>query len=248
MIKLERTSVMNLDNAIRGMRNPMNSWAKSDSEYKTPCTALGPEEEPHWCNLCGYDQCGIPAEPIFVIGENDMKLAKTLINGGSDDRKFLRQIFVSVDITAPLYWWKEADTYKVATTANSCSTMHKIHAKEFTPADFSHENLTPRSMQVLNATIEELNFWRDIFNNGGAAEDLFGSPVIYEPNDKTAWLQMIELLPTSYNQMRTWTGNYENLLNMYYARRNHKLQEWKDMCDWILTLPYTREFFLKEET
>ena len=165
MIKLERTSVMNLDNAIRGMRNPMNSWDKSDSEY---CAFS--------CDVCCYqNNCpAVGTDCVFHIGPNDMKLAKTLIAGGSDDRKFLRQVFVSVDITAPLYWWKEADTYKVATTANSCSTMHKIHAKEFTKADFSCENLVPRSMAVLESTIEELNFWRDIFNDGGAAEDMFG--------------------------------------------------------------------------
>ena len=243
MIKLERTSVMNLDNAIRGMRNPMNSWDKSDSEY---CVC---KENLFNRNLCWFqNNCpSVGTAHVFHIGPNDMKLAKNLIAGGSDDRKFLRQIFVSVDITAPLYWWKEADTYKVATTANSCSTMHKIHAKEFTKADFSCENLVPRSMAVLESTIEELNFWRDIFNNGGAAEDMFGSPVIYEPKNKIAWLQMIELLPTSYNQMRTWTGNYENLMNMYHSRKNHKLDEWKIFCDWILTLPYTREWFLKEE-
>ena len=227
MIELERTSVMNLDNAIRGMRNPMNSWDKSDS-YNEP----------------------IPNRPglsKFIIGPNDMKLAKTLIAGGSDDRKFLRQIFVSVDITAPLTWWKEADQYKVGTTTNSCSTMHKIHAKEFTKADFSCENLVLRSMAVLESTIEELNFWRDIFNNGGAVENMFGSPVIYEPKNKTAWLQMIELLPTSYNQMRTWTGNYENLMNMYHARKNHKLDEWKNFCRWIETLPYFKEMCIDLE-
>lgn len=221
MIKIQNGEVFNLPKAVFSARNPMNSWDKSDSIV---------------------DKAG-----NYSIGPNDMKLAKTLINSGSDDRKFLRQIFVSVDITAPLTWWKEADQYKVGTTTNSCSTMHKIHAKEFTKADFSCENLVPRSMAVLESTIEELNFWRDIFNNGGAAEDMFGSPVIYEPKNKTAWLQMIELLPTSYNQMRTWTGNYENLLNMYHARKNHKLNEWKIFCEWILTLPYTREWFLKEE-
>ena len=221
MIKIQNGEVFNLSKAVFSARNPMNSWDKSDSIV---------------------DKTG-----NYIIGPNDMKLVKTLINSGSDDRKFLRQIFVSVDITAPLTWWKEADQYKVGTTTNSCSTMHKIHAKEFTKADFSCENLVPRSMAVLESTIEELNFWRDIFNNGGAAEDMFGSPVIYEPKNKTAWLQMIELLPTSYNQMRTWTGNYENLMSMYHARKNHKLDEWHVFCDWILTLPYTREWFLKEE-
>lgn len=226
MIKLERTSVMNLDNAIRGMRNPMNSWDKSDSS-----------NEP------------IPNRPglsKFIIGPNDMKLAKNLIAGGSDDRKFLRQIFVSVDITAPLYWWKEADTYKVATTANSCSTMHKLHEKPFTDADFSCERLIPRTRMKLQDTIDELNIWRDIYVNGGSVCDYSGG-VEYEPKDPEAWFQMIQLLPTSYNQMRTWTGNYENLLNIYHARKNHKLPEWHIFCDWILTLPYTREWFLKEE-
>lgn len=243
MIKLERTSVMNLDNAIRGMRNPMNSWDKSDSEY---CVC---KDDLFGCDVCCYqNNCpAVGTDCVFHIGPNDMKLAKNLIAGGSDDRKFLRQIFVSVDITAPLYWWKEADTYKVATTANSCSTMHKIHANEFTKADFSCENLVPRSMAVLETTIEELNFWRNIFNEGGYAGHPGGTSVYYEPKDKEAWLQMIELLPTSYNQMRTWTGNYENLLNIYHARKNHKLAEWHIFCDWILTLPYTREWFLKEE-
>lgn len=221
MIKLERTSVMNLENALHGARNPMNSWSRSDSY--------------------------VGEDGNYIIGPNDMKLAKTLIAGGSDDRKFLRQIFVSVDITAPLYWLKEFDTYKVATTANSCSTMHKIHAKEFTKADFSCENLVPRSMAVLESTIEELNFWRNIFNEGGYVGQPDGTSVYYEPKDKEAWLQMIELLPTSYNQMRTWTGNYENLLNMYHARKNHKLDEWKNFCRWIETLPYFKEMCIDLE-
>ena len=224
MIKIEHMRTYGWMSAVHGMRNPMNSWDKSDS----------------------YETHGEYGDQFF-FGENDLALAKKLTQAGPDHRKFLRQIFVSVDITAPLYWLKEFDTYKVATTANSCSTMHKIHAKEFTKADFSCENLVPRSMAVLESTIEELNFWRNIFNNGGAAEDMFGSPVIYEPKDKTAWLQMIELLPTSYNQMRTCTLNYENLSNIYYARRYHKLAEWHTLCDWIMSLPYAKEFIAVKE-
>ena len=207
MIKLERTSVMNLDNAIRGMRNPMNSWDKSDSY---PMESSG----------------------LFIIGPNDMKLAKTLIAGGSDDRKFLRQIFVSVDITAPLYWWKEYDTYKVATVANSTSTMHKIHAKPFAREDFSCDRMTPAALACLDQVIAVLEERRQVF---------------VETKDRAAWDDMIQLLPSSFNQMRTWTGNYENLLNIYHARKNHRLPEWHTFCDWILTLPYTREWFLREE-
>lgn len=208
MIKLEKTNVMNMENAIRGARNPMNSWGKMDSFYDGD---------------------------VFSLGPNDLGLAKRLIRAGSDHRKFLRQIFVSVDITAPLYWWKEMDTYKVATVANSCSTMHKIHAKEFTLGDFSYEHLldteffgyTPFGM--LLDTIDMLNICRDRF---------------LETNDKKYWWQMIQLLPSSYNQLRTVTLNYETLLNQYYARKSHKLDEWHVYCDWIETLPYFKEMCL----
>ena len=200
MIKLERTSVMNMENAFRGMRNPMNSWAKSDSYT---------DENGH-----------------FVIGEADMKLALTLAKSGSDDRKYLRQVFVCVDITAPLYWWKEFDTYKVGTVANSTSTMHKIHAKPFTRADFSCDRMTPAALACLDQVIAVLEERRQVF---------------VETKERAAWDDMIQLLPTSFNQMRTCTLNYENLINIYYARRNHKLPEWHTLCHWIEELPYAQE-------
>ena len=201
MIKMEHTNVMNIAAAIRGMRNPMQSWDKSDS-----CT---------------------DGDGVFVLGPEDLKLARRLYRAGSDERKYLRQIFVSVDITAPLYWWKEYDTYKVGTVANSTSTMHKIHAKEFTLDDFSHEHLLePDSgyyREILKATIDGLNTARNLF---------------IETKDKLYWWQMIQLLPSSYNQMRTCTLNYENLMNIYHARRNHKLDEWRELCRWIQGLPH----------
>lgn len=207
MIKLERTSVMNLDNAIRGMRNPMDSWEKSDS---------------YWTHLENPDTMN-EAPFQFFIGENDLKLARNLASAGGDHRKFLRQIFVSVDITAPLYWWKEYDTYKVGTVANSCSTMHTIHKKEFDPEDFSCERMTADGIVTLRVVIDQLNRDRLAF---------------LETKDRDYWDDMIQLLPTSYNQMRTCTLNYENLINIYYARRNHKLPEWHVLCDWIENLPY----------
>ena len=206
MIKLERTSVMNLENAMRGARNPMNSWGRMDS---------------------GYD-----ADGSYRLGPNDLDLAKRLRRAGSDHRKFIRQIFVSVDITAPLYWWKEYDTYKVGTVANSTSTMHKIHSKPFELEDFSHDHLTERGLASLQRTIGDLEETRLRFVQDKKKED---------------WYDMIQLLPTSYNQMRTCTLNYETLVNIYYARRNHKLEEWHTFCRWIETLPYARELILGEE-
>ncbi len=201
MIKIERYSVMNFDNAMRGARNPMNSWDRMDSYYD--------------------------ADGKYILGENDLGLAKRLARAGSDHRKFLRQIFVSVDITAPLYWWKEFDTYKVGTVANSCSTMHKIHAKTFERDDFSYDKLDEGGLAILDAVIAYLECERVKF-----CED---------KNNKQAWINMIQILPTSYNQMRTVTLNYENLINIYYARRTHKLDEWKSFCDWIMSLPYAKE-------
>ena len=202
MIQIERTSVMNLDGAIRGARNPMNSWSKSDSYY---------------------DETG-----KFVLGPVDIDLGHRLATSGSDHRKFLRQIFVTVDITAPLYWWKEFDTYKVGTVANSCSTMHKIHAKSFEREDFSHDRLDEGGLALLDATIAYLESQRKKF--------------IANKEDRQPWHNMIQMLPSSYNQMRTVTLNYENLINIYYARRNHKLAEWHTLCDWILTLPCAKEW------
>lgn len=203
MIKLEHTAVMNLENAMRGARNPMNSWARSDSSY---------DENQNYC-----------------LGPNDLSLAMRLRKAGTDHRKFIRQIFVSVDITAPLYWWKEYDTYKVATVANSTSTMHKIHAKPFERGDFSSEQLTSEGRRALDCLIETLEALRREF---------------VETKDKSAWYSMIQLLPEGYNQLRTCTMNYETLVNIYYARRAHKLEEWHRFCDWILTLPYARELIL----
>ena len=201
MLKVERTSVMNLENAIRGARNPLNSWSRSDSFY---------------------DENG-----SYVLGENDLDLACRLARAGSDHRKFLRQIFVSVDITAPLYWWKEFDTYKVGTVANSCSTMHKIHSKEFERDDFSHDRMDSGALAMLDAVIAYLEGERLKFNEN--------------KEDRQSWHNIIQTLPTSYNQMRTVTMNYENLINIYYARKSHKLAEWHTLCDWIMSLPYAEK-------
>lgn len=206
MIKIEKAVVMNFEGAIRGARNPLNSWDKSDSFYD--------------------------ADGNYVLGENDLGLAKRLCKAGSDHRKFIRQILVSVDITAPLYWWKEFDTYKVATVANSTSTMHKIHSKPFEIDDFSHDHLTKEGEEALIKFIDFLEECRLKF---------------VADKNKDEWYTIIQLLPEGYNQKRTVTMNYENLLNMYFARRGHKLSEWHDFCDWILTLPYTNELFFTEE-
>ena len=207
MLKIERDAVMNLDGAIRGARNPMNSWAKSDSYY---------------------DENG-----KFVLGPVDIDFGHRLAVSGSDHRKFLRQVFVTVDITAPLYWWKEFDTYKVGTVANSCSTMHKIHAKAFERDDFSHDRLDEGGLALLDATVAYLETERQKF--------------IADKEDRQPWHNMIQMLPSSYNQMRTVTLNYENLINIYYARRNHKLAEWHTLCDWILTLPCAKEWICIKE-
>lgn len=202
MLKIERDAVMNLDGAIRGARNPMNSWAKSDSYY---------------------DENG-----KFVLGPVDIDFGHRLAVSGSDHRKFLRQVFVTVDITAPLYWWKEFDTYKVGTVANSTSTMHKIHAKAFERDDFSHDRLDEGGLALLDATVAYLEAERQKF--------------IADKEDRQPWHNMIQMLPSSYNQMRTVTLNYENLINIYYARRNHKLAEWHTLCDWITGLPCAKEW------
>ncbi len=217
MIKFEHTEVMNFEGAIRGMRNPLNSWDKSDSGYYNQC-----------------DECYSLWD--YRIGPNDLALMKRLIKAGPDHRKFLRQIIVSVDITAPLYWWKEFDTYKVGTVANSCSTMHKIHEKPFTREDFSHEHLIDSSDEeyqyenpssVLDYVIGALNHHRQRY---------------LETKDKKHWWQMIQLLPSSYNQKRTVTLNYETLYNIYGSRRNHKLDEWSiGFINWIESLPYAKE-------
>jgi len=209
MIKVENIEVWGFEHAIRGMRNPMNSWDKSDSGY----------------GIDGED------ENVYVIGKNDLDLMRRLYKAGSEHRKYLRQIFVSMDITAPLYWWKEFDTYKVGTTADSCSTMHKIHAKEFTLDDFSHDHLfgddtemdVDESVGSLNIVISALNDLRDWYN---------------KENDKEYWYQIVQLLPSSYNQKRTVTMNYENVVSIIKQRTGHKLDEWREFVKILTRLPY----------
>ena len=218
MLKIENTEVLGWEHAIRGMRNPMNSWEKSDSEfYGDP-----------WSCQSGVGGCSNFGSCACYIGKNDLDLMTRLRNAGTDHRKFMRMITVYVDITAPLYWWKEFDTYKVGTVANSCSTMHKIHAKEFTLEDFSTEHLYPEVREAFeNTIIKCLNEARKTYN--------FLSDT---PGKKDAWWQLIQLLPSSYNQRRTVMLNYEVLANIYKSRRNHKLDEWHTLCDWIEKLPY----------
>lgn len=240
MLKIENTEVLGWDAAIRGMRNPLNSWEKSDSQFvRDPdygCFGVCPCAELVDCDCCH-------------VGPNDLKLMNTLRNAGTDHRKFMRMITVYLDITAPLYWWKEFDTYKVGTVANSCSTMHKIAAKEFTLDDFSHEHLVDDldvrieiggtdhrdtgSMEVLCMTIDVLNHYREKYLAAMKTEEYTGLPA------KDIWWQMIQLLPSSYNQKRTVMLNYEVLANIYKSRRHHKLDEWHTLCDRIESLPYS---------
>lgn len=201
MIKIEKTDVFGWKAAIRGLRNPMNSWDKSDSGF---------------------------GDTTFYVGKNDLKLMRSLAKAGNDHGKFARMINVTVDITAPLYWWKEFDTYKVGTVANSCSTMHKIHAKEFTIDDFSHEHCLDNNLIWI--VVQELNEWREKY---------------LETKDKKYWWQMIQLLPTSYNQKRTVQLNYQVLWNIYQARKLHKLDEWHDFCNWCESLPYFKDIYLE---
>lgn len=226
MIKIEKTEVFGWEAAIRGMRNPMNSWDKSDSGYCFDDIA---------CHTCRADRnhCKTYAEnKEFVIGRNDHDLMMRLRNAGTDHRKFMRMITVYLDITAPLYWWKEFDTYKVGTVANSCSTMHKIADKEFDVNDFSHEHIEEldgdeynMSYDWLLRTVDILNYYRTKY---------------IEINDKIYWWQMIQILPSSYNQRRTVMLNYEVLANIYKSRCNHKLDEWRELCKWVETLPYAK--------
>ncbi len=202
MIKFNNTAVMNFENAMRGARNPLNSWARSDSSY---------------------DENG-----NFVFGLNDLDLAKRLCQAGNDHRKFIRQIFISVDITAPIYWWKEYDTYKVGTVANSTSTMPKIHSKPFELADFSTDHMTDEALDTMKVMVESLEEIRLKY---------------METKDKALWYSLIQLLPESYHQMRTCTMSYENAIAMYNARHNHKLEEWHTFCDWVCELPYFMELF-----
>lgn len=243
MIKIDNVETCGWEAAIRGMRNPKNSWAKSDS-HKCPCAdwdgdcpmVMNDNEPAKDCNSDKYR---------FCVGENDFHLMQALANSGPDDGKFLRMIHVQLDVTAPLYWWKEADQYKVGTVTDSCSTMHKIHAKEFELDDFSHEHIINSvsmgaqeievrisPMQALLTTIECLNSYRELY---------------LETKDKKYWWQLIQLLPSSYNQRRTWDLNYAVLRNIYHARRNHKLDEWRELCAWIETLPYSELIIGKGE-
>ena len=238
MLKVENTEVLGWEHAIRGLRNPMNSWDKSDSYYG--CCGEKCED------CCHQEKCG-KSYFEYHIGSNDLDLMKRLIKAGSDHSKFMRMITVYVDVTAPLYWFKEFDTYKVGTVANSCSTMHKIHAKEFTLDDFSCEHLidnlsecdgisfedginTPK--EILLLIIDTLNTYRHWF---------------LETKDKKYWYQMIQLLPSSYNQKRTLQLNYAVLRNMYHSRKNHKLDEWHTFCEWIESLPYSELITMEGE-
>lgn len=203
MISFSKTAVMNFENAIRGARNPMNSWGRMDS----------------FTSEAGS----------FVLGPNDLDLAQRLAHAGSDHRKYLRMIFVSVDIKAPLYWWKEYDTYKIATVANSTSTMHKIHSKPFSIDDFSCDHMSEGTRAFMEKVVEELESIRKRY---------------IETKSKQDWYDMIQLLPSSYEQLRTCTFNYETLINIYHSRKDHKLAEWHEFCDWIGTLPYAKELIM----
>lgn len=238
MIKIEHTDTYGWEHAIRGMRNPKNSWDKIDSRVCSEYNVL--EYCDCWLNGSAscpqYDNCSrgvwINSAQSLHLGDNDSNLMHRLCAAGSDHRKFMRMIVVYCDITAPLYWWKEFDTYKVGTTENSCSTMHKIHAKEFTMDDFSQEHLY--SDCLLEDIVNELNVYRDIYNNYDKQTDEYKA----EFSKKDIWWQMIQLLPSSYNQKRTVLLNYEVLTNIYNSRRHHKLDEWHDFCDWIKSLPH----------
>ena len=229
MVRFEHTEVYGWEAAIRGMRNPMNSWDMSDSYPAVDCKKCGIIDKEGVCHPKEHD-C-FPYE-CYEIGPNDLNLMQNLCKAGTDHRKFMRMITVYVDITAPLYWYKEFDTYKVGTVANSCSTMHKIHAKRFTIDDFSVEHLDEDIVKTPFKTIIDcLNLFRTLY---------------IEHKDKEDWWQMIQLLPSSYNQKRTIMLNYEVLKNMYHARKNHKLDEWHGFCDWIKLLPYAEELIIGE--
>ena len=231
MIKFENTEVLGFEHAVRGMRNPMNSWDKSDSSFKK--------------DYLLNNQLSEVTVPRLYIGKNDISLMKRLRKAGTDHRKYLRMITVYVDITAPLYWWKEFDTYKVGTVANSCSTMHKIHAKEFTLEDFSYEHLDfkSRDMFMQNDNEQPYFFYSFMDMMCITIEALNNARKLYlETKDKKYWWQMIQLLPSSYNQKRTVMLNYETLNNIYKSRKNHKLDEWSiGFMKWIESLPYSKE-------
>ena len=226
MIKIENVETMGWGGAIRGMRNAMNSWDKSDSKFcRLSCITTDVNLDEEDCNfMCG----GNLYRGFMQIGKADMKLCKNLIEAGSSDRKFMRMIHVQADVTAPLYWWKEYDTYKIGTVANSCSTMHTLHKRDLTYDDFSHEHLDGTfGKMTIAEVIKVINNARAYYN---------------ESKSKEVWYAMIQLLPSSFNQMRTIDLNYENMLSIYHQRKNHKLDEWREFCKWIEALPYMKEF------
>lgn len=228
MININHTQVFGWEAAIRGMRNPMNSWEKSDSEfgvlYDDRPSLVEVKNDTIWFDY---------------IGPNDQSLMMRLVKAGDEHAKFMRMIHVSMDILAPLYWWKQADTYKVGFVTNSCSTMHKIQAKEFVLEDFSHEHLNAYSLNILETTIERLNSFRKIYLDGGLTYDENHKYVQFEPKSKYIWWQMIQLLHDSYNQLRTCDTNYATLRKMYHQRKGHKLDEWNDFRAWVEALPYS---------
>ena len=217
MINLSRTDISGWNAALRGMRNPLNSWGRSDSSYFSDGS-------------------------LQALGRNDQDLAQRLIQSGTDHRKFMRMITVTTDIYAPLYWWKEFDTYKVGTVANSCSTMHTVHMNPFTMDDFSHEHLI--SLALLDATVKQLNRYRDVYINYDKQDSAYTATF----SKKDIWWQLIQLLPSSYNQLRTVMMNYEVLANIYKSRKNHKLDEWREFCDWVCDLPYSELIVLDSKS
>ena len=245
MIKIENVETMGWGGAIRGMRNAMNSWDKSDSKFcRFSCITMDDSLNEEACNfMCGSNFC----RGFMQIGKADMKLCKNLIKAGSSDRKFMRMIHVQADVTGPLYWWKEYDTYKVGTVANSCSTMHTIHKRDLTLDDFSHEHLSERGIEFLQNLINEINRNRSLYTEGfkGVPGD---NDCDVKPFDKNYWWQIIQLLPSSFNQMRTIDLDYETLFSIYHQRKSHTLTEWRGFCNWIETLPYMKEFLGLGET
>ncbi|WP_195547840.1 hypothetical protein [Holdemania sp. 1001095H_141210_F2] len=240
MIKIENVETFGWEAAIRGMRNPMNSWDKSDSYWGYDCKSCGKIERDGACKPEDEERKDCHKYLGFEIGQNDLRLMNKLSEAGNDHGKFLRMIGVDLDILAPLYWWKEFDTYKVGTVANSCNTMHKIQAKEFTLDNFSHEKLTPAALATLRSVVVRLEFARKQFLKNKPKSE-FGMQ-----SGKDYWWDMIQLLPSSYNQRRTVQLNYAVLKNMYHARKNHKLDEWLEFCKWVETLPYAKELIIGE--
>ena len=226
MIKVENIEVWGFEHAIRGMRNPLNSWARSDSAYcyEVECEKCRFHKDGIYC---GIDKRMETMVTNFVLGSNDLDLMRRLFKGGAEHRKYLRQIFVSFDLTSSLYFYKEFDTYKIGTTANSTSTMHKIHAKEFTMNDFSTDHMTPATRNFMELVVNYMESVRQRYMNDG--------------KNKEDWYDMIQLLPSSYNQKRTITMNYENVINMIHQRENHKLDEWKEFVEVLKNLPYVKE-------